>query len=190
MAEFPFLPIDVRAFMADTQHLDARETGAYWSLLAHAWLAPDNALPNDDKRLALLARCTPKEWARISSTVLGFWQLGDGRWRQKRLDRTRMEVGIKSAKASAAAQAKWLKWHETRRALADAYAGPKQEAKQTPSISNHNHNHKDLTQSLTVAAREPAPDRSRSGSRAKAPTVKERMANIARLRHQKHEGSA
>ena len=58
MAEFPYLPIDVRAFMADTQHLDARETGAYAALLFHAWLAADNGLPDDDKRLAMLARRT------------------------------------------------------------------------------------------------------------------------------------
>lgn len=191
MAEFPFLPIDVRAFMADTQHLDARETGAYAALLFHAWLAADNGLPDDDKRLCMLARCTPSEWRKIRSTVLGFWFLGqDGRWHQKRLDTTRKDVGIKSAKASAAAQAKWLKWHESRRADADAYAGRKQPPKQAPSISNHNHNYKDLTSNLTEPARAASLSPTGFAAHAKPPSVSERMAAIARKNRLAFVGNA
>jgi len=123
VAEFPILPWDARAFLADTQQLDARETGAYGTLLWHAWLAPDCGLPDDDKRLALMARCTPAEWRKIRSTVMGYFYLSrDGRWHQKRLDETKVEVAKKSAKATAAANARWLKWLETRRADADAHA--------------------------------------------------------------------
>ncbi len=194
MAEFPFLPIDVRAFLADTQHLDARESGAYAMLLFHGWLAPDNALPDDDKRLAFLARCTPREWVRIKVAVMSFWRLdADGRWHQKRLDKTKFEVGVKSSKASAAAQAKWLKWHETRRAAADAYAGPKQMPKPPPSISNHNHKleEESLTQNLTEPARDAAPERSSSASRARRPGKSaERMAELAALHHRKSMGHA
>ena len=192
MAEFPFLPVDVRAFMADTQHLDARETGAYAALLFHAWLAADNGLPDDDKRLCMLARCTPAEWRKIRSTVLGFWFLGnDGRWHQKRLDTTRKDVAIKSTKATAAAQAKWLKWHESRRADADAYAGRKQAVEQAPSISNHNHKDNiSLTSNLTDPARDAAPERSRSAPRAKPSSTNDRLAALATANRLKTMGNA
>ena len=194
MAEFPYLPIDVRAFMADTQHLDARETGAYAALLFHAWLAADNGLPDDDKRLAMLARCTPGEWRKIRSTVLAFWFLGqNGKWHQKRLDATRKDVGIKSSKASSAAQAKWLKWHESRRADADAYAGGKQPPKQATSTCNHNvKDNISLTSNLADPARDAAPERSRSAPHANPHNmnVNQRMAAIAAKSRKAFMGNA
>jgi hypothetical protein len=48
-----------------------------------------------------------------------------------------------------------------------------------------------LTSNLTDAAREPSPERKRSGSRAPQPlSSKERMAEIARARHAKIAGNA
>lgn len=47
-----------------------------------------------------------------------------------------------------------------------------------------------LTSNLTDPAREPAPSRSRSGSRAQRQTVDERMKAIARAHHQKFAGNA
>lgn len=192
MAEFPYLPIDVRAFMADTQHLDARETGAYAALLFHAWLAADNGLPNDDKRLAMLARCTPSEWRKIRSTVLSFWFLGqNGKWHQKRLDATRKDVGIRSSKASSAAQAKWLKWHESRRADADAYAGHKQPPKQ--AISTCNQNIKDnipLTSNHTDPARAASLSPTGFAAHAKPPSMNQRMAAIAAKSRKAFVGNA
>lgn len=193
MAEFPFLPVDVRAFLADTQHLDARESGAYAMLLFHAWLAQDCGLPDDDKRLALLARCTPAEWKRIRSTVMGFWYLTrDGRWHQKHLDSKRVEVATKSAKASAAATARWLKWQETRRADADAYA--QRTLSERTDTRNANQNKKSESESSSseipsVAARELRVSEALH-SRAKTPSMNDRMADMAASNRRKFMGNA
>lgn len=196
MADFPYLPLKVAAFLADTQHLDARETGAYASLLFTAWLSPACGLPNDDKKLARMARCSPREWLRIRPAVMAFWQLmGDGLWHQKALDKTRSEVALKSSKASAAAQAKWLKDRETRNADADAYAkrtlserigqaSPKhlQSKVKEESESSSSDN---STDAASVAAL-----RKGSAPLARMPSVKERTTALAIAHRQKLIGSA
>lgn len=183
MAEFPILPWDVRAFLTDTQHLDARETGAYGCLLWHAWVAPDCGLPDDDKRLALLARCTAAEWRKIRSTVMGYFYLSrDGRWHQKRLDETKVEVAKKSAKASAAATARWLKWLETRRADADAYVGSTQPLaqRQAQCHQNLNTDHESSSSEIsTDAARGASRDGSAHAPRARQESMQEVLAKLA-----------
>lgn len=93
MADYPSLPIWTDAFIADTMHLDAAETGAYIMLIICAWRSPDCAIPNDDKKLARMARCSDRQWKQLRETVLGFWALGDdGMLRQKRLTSVRENV--------------------------------------------------------------------------------------------------
>lgn len=92
MAEFPALPIWTDAFIADTLHLTAEETGAYFMLLLCAWRSPDCALPNDDTDLCRFARSTPRRWTKIRDRVMRFWTLEDGHWKQKRLSKVRVDV--------------------------------------------------------------------------------------------------
>lgn len=193
VAEFPFLPIEVQAFLADTQHLDARESGAYAMLLFHAWLSADCGLPDDDKRLALLARCTTGEWRKIRSTVMGFWFLSrDGRWHQKHLDSKRVEVATKSAKASAAANAKWLKWYETRRADADAYAKRtlSERTAQASPIKSKPESESSSSEISTDAASVAALRRDGSAPLAKPPSMSDRMKALAIANRQKMAGQA
>jgi uncharacterized protein YdaU (DUF1376 family) len=113
MAEFPALPLWTDAFIADTIHLDATETGAYMMLLMCAWRSPDNSLPIDDKSLRKFSRCDAREWRRIRETVLAFWDDEDGRLRQKKLTKVRYAVSKKSRQAESAARVRWLKTKET-----------------------------------------------------------------------------
>ncbi|WP_205769517.1 DUF1376 domain-containing protein [Microvirga sp. KLBC 81] len=85
MSQFPSLPLFTDAFIADTGHLNATETGAYLMLLMVAWRSSDCALPDDDSRLCRWARVDPRSWARIKPRVMEFWTLEDGKWTQKRL---------------------------------------------------------------------------------------------------------
>lgn len=85
MSEFPSLPLFTDAFIADTGHLNATETGAYLMLLMMAWRSPGCRLPDDDQKLARWARVDPRAWARIKRSVMEFWTLVDGYWTQKRL---------------------------------------------------------------------------------------------------------
>lgn len=85
MSEFPSLPLFTDAFIADTGHLSATETGAYLMLLMMAWRLPDCRIPDDDAKLARWARVDARAWSRIKSKVMEFWTLEDGHWTQKRL---------------------------------------------------------------------------------------------------------
>ncbi len=115
MAEFPALPLWTDAYLADTVHLDVVESGAYLHLLIAAWRMEDCGLPNDPKRLARWARCSPRQWAAVGKTVLEFWNLDEGsqKWFQKRLLAERNRVRSRSSQASRAAQAKHLKNKDT-----------------------------------------------------------------------------
>ena len=116
MAEFAALPLFTDAFLADTSHLDAAETGAYLMLLMAAWRSPLCAIPNDDARLARMARCDGRTWKRIKPAVMAFWTVGDdGLLRQKRLSKERDYCNASRANkvraAEAARDAKSLKSH-------------------------------------------------------------------------------
>ena len=67
MAEFPYMRLWTDAFIGDTGHLSAAETGAYIMLLMCAWRTPGCCLPDDDKRLARLIRTYP---VRITEPIL------------------------------------------------------------------------------------------------------------------------
>ncbi len=110
MAEFPSLPLYTDAYIADTQHLTNEEHGAYLRLLMFAWRSPDCALPNDDKRLAIMVGMTPKKWASVRDTIMGFWTLNEIGWQQDRLTFERRRVSDlltqKSNAGKASARAK------------------------------------------------------------------------------------
>lgn len=89
MSAFPSLPLFTDAFIADTGHLSAQETGAYLMLMMVAWRSPECRLPDNDDKLARWARVDRRTWLRIKSTVLEFWTLDDGFWTQKRLSKER-----------------------------------------------------------------------------------------------------
>lgn len=65
----PFMPLWVSDFLGDTQGLDATETGAYMLLIMAQWRAGGASLPNDPKRLQMMAKCGrawPRVWEKIS----------------------------------------------------------------------------------------------------------------------------
>lgn len=180
MADFPYLPIWVADFMGDTQHLDCIETGAYLLLLFAAWRSPECGLPNDDRKLARLSRCSLKQWGRIKPAVMAFWKLGtDSLWHQKKLDEVRQTASGKSLKAVQSAQAMWLKRRE--REAADA--------ERTASERNANQSH-NQTRSESVSENHTDPARDASlpltGYATRAiPNVHERVAALAEKHRRK-----
>jgi uncharacterized protein YdaU (DUF1376 family) len=89
MSQFPSLPLFTDAFLADTGHLSAQETGAYLLLIMIAWRSPECRLPDDDAKLARWARVDKRTWLRIKPSIMEFWTLQDGFWMQKRLSKER-----------------------------------------------------------------------------------------------------
>ncbi len=73
MAEFPAMPLFTDAFIADTTHLTAAESGAYMMLLMCAWRRPNCDLPMDDKTLARITRMSLLAWLNIKENILWFW---------------------------------------------------------------------------------------------------------------------
>jgi len=132
MAEYPALPLWTDAYLADTMHMSVTESGAYLHLLMSAWRSPDCMLPDDDKMLGRMARCTPREWSKVREVVMSFWTCDEKtkKWSQKRLVRERNYLNDKSDKARRAAEAKWLKERETD----DADASPEHTPEHAPSI--------------------------------------------------------
>lgn len=70
----PFMQLYVGDYLRDTRHLTAEQHGAYLLLLMAMWNA-DGTLPNDHKKLARLASCTPTRWSKISADVMAFFEV-------------------------------------------------------------------------------------------------------------------
>jgi uncharacterized protein YdaU (DUF1376 family) len=85
VSSLPFMPLYGRDFRSDTEHLRAREAGAYLLLMMHAWEMPLCRLPDSDRELAHWARVDARTWKKIKPVVMGFWVLKDGYWTQMRL---------------------------------------------------------------------------------------------------------
>lgn len=113
MAEFPALPLWTDAFLADTLHLDATESGAYLLLLIAAWRTPECRIPDDDEILARWSRCGLRTWRRIRPKVLAFWRPCEGGFEQKRLIEERQRAKVLKERARTAANARYQKNNET-----------------------------------------------------------------------------
>ena len=72
MSRFPSLPLFTDAFLADTGHLTAQETGAYLLLIMMAWRLPGCRLPDDDAKLARWARVDARTWRHLKPVVMSF----------------------------------------------------------------------------------------------------------------------
>lgn len=93
--------------MGDTAHLTNEEHGVYLRLLMFAWRSPDCALPDDDRRLAIMTGLSDKKWSAIRPVIAAFWIIAEGAWTQKRLTKERDFVRGKSEKNRDAAKARW-----------------------------------------------------------------------------------
>lgn len=86
MSKFPFMPMFIDAYLADTTHLTAEEHGAYLLLLMAMWRR-GGWVPNDDKDLAKFCCCHPKRWPRVKKRLMPMLIKKDGELSQKKLCR-------------------------------------------------------------------------------------------------------
>lgn len=70
-----YMQLYVGDYLRDTQDLTAEQHGAYLLLLMTMW-SKGGSLPNDPKKLARIARCTPSRWGKIADDVLAFFEVG------------------------------------------------------------------------------------------------------------------
>lgn len=64
------IQLNIQDFLSGTVHMDVSELGAYTCLLVALYNTKDNKLPNDDKRLSRICKCTPRKWASVKDVVL------------------------------------------------------------------------------------------------------------------------
>lgn len=123
MSSTPYFPLYVADYLADTSHLTTEQHGAYMLLLLAAW-PRGGRLPADMRKLARIARVSPRRWHLVSEDVLEFFEIDGEEIVNRRLEREHKKATSKSAKRSAAGKrggiAKALKDKE--RGLANATA--------------------------------------------------------------------
>lgn len=74
MSERPFMQLYVSDFVGDTLMLSAEHVGAYMLLLIALWNA-DGTLPNDERKLARVARLSLKKWRSVASDLMPFFDV-------------------------------------------------------------------------------------------------------------------
>jgi uncharacterized protein YdaU (DUF1376 family) len=79
--QHPWMPLYIPDFLSDTMHLSAAETGAYLCLIMDYWL--HDGLPDDDHKLAQIARVPVRSWRTMRPTIEAFFR---PTWRHKRID--------------------------------------------------------------------------------------------------------
>lgn len=102
------MPLYIADYLKDTTHLGALESGAYLHLIMDYWT--NGKLPDDDKKLARIAKMTDREWKSAKATLQAFFQDG---WTHKRIDAEISEASrisqSNSGKARGAAKKRWAK---------------------------------------------------------------------------------
>jgi len=95
---------------ADTAHLSTLEHGVYFLLIKAYWKS-GRALPDNDRRLAILAGLSLGEWQKARPDIAAFFAIGDGLWRHKRveaeLENLRARVELARASGAEGARRRW-----------------------------------------------------------------------------------
>lgn len=87
-----WMPMEVAAYLADTPRLTTEQHGAYHLLIYDYWR--NGPLPDDDIALANIVRLRLGRWREHKPVLRGYFQVEDGRWHHKRIDRE-LEVAEK-----------------------------------------------------------------------------------------------
>jgi uncharacterized protein YdaU (DUF1376 family) len=104
MAALPYMRFYPADYLADTAHLSSMQHGIYLLLLFNYWQR-GGPLPDDDKRLASIARVSMRDWKRNRDEIEQFFTIVESHWRHSRVDAELAHVEAKSLKSKSAAQA-------------------------------------------------------------------------------------
>ena len=97
MSEMPFMQLYVGDYLADTLHMTTEQNGAYLLILMAMW-THDAKVPNDDKKLARIARVSPRRWHLIKNDIIALLDVEGNSLTQKRLKREHQKAVSKRAK--------------------------------------------------------------------------------------------
>ncbi|BCG87042.1 hypothetical protein MesoLj113c_31520 [Mesorhizobium sp. 113-3-9] len=137
MSERPFMQLYVSDFVGDTLQLSTEQIGAYMLILMAMWNA-GGRLPDDDAKLARVARLSLRRWRAISLDLLTFFEREAGEIGHKRLTKELHKALVKSeARAAAGARGGAATALKTK-----AHAGPNAGALPRHSPDSRNQNEK------------------------------------------------
>jgi uncharacterized protein YdaU (DUF1376 family) len=151
------MPLHIGPYLADTMHLRAAEHGAYLLLLMHYWR--NGPLPDDDGKLAGIARMDRREWAQHGPVVREFFSAQEGRLHQKRADAERAKALQLSSKRREVAEARWRAEREQTACKPDAIA-----CANAPAIAEQEDTHARVA--IPLPQQEEVPKASPSGADA------------------------
>lgn len=103
MAERSWMPMYWGDYLRDTMHLSHSESGAYLALIAAYWIN-GKPLPDDDKQLARIIKCSRFQWLALRFSIQAFFTITDGVWIHKRVEKELLRSSRRSAVASANAR--------------------------------------------------------------------------------------
>ncbi len=126
-----FMPFYTGDWLRSTGHLKAAEHGAYLLLVLHYW-DTQKPLTSNDEDLRRIARMTRREWNESRERVLSFFELIDGKYRHKRVEKELTTALAKyKARQESGAKAANKRWQSHGNRMAD----------ECQPDANHNHNH-------------------------------------------------
>jgi len=104
-----WMPFYVGDYLGDTQRLTTEQHGAYLLLMLDYWR--NGPPPDDDAVLQQITKLDRAAWKRHRPTLMRMFQVADGEWRHKRIDKelanAEQNAERRTSKAKAAAQARW-----------------------------------------------------------------------------------
>lgn len=150
MSQAPAMPVFTDALIGDTTHLSAEEFGSYFLLLCATWRNNGQAFEDDDRKLARICRTPMRRWlAKIRPAIVGFFNLNDGTWRQKRLEKEWQFVAkqalVSRTNGALGGRPKNLNSHDKE--------NPAGFETETQTESTHTHTHKETPQTPQGAFR-------------------------------------
>lgn len=106
-----WMPLFIGAYLADTQRLSTEQHGAYLLLIMDYWM--NGAPPDDDEELAQITKLSLAAWKKTKAKITKFFNLTEGRWYHKRIEKeleaAKQNKSKAVEKAKAAAAARWAK---------------------------------------------------------------------------------
>jgi uncharacterized protein YdaU (DUF1376 family) len=101
------IQLNIGDLIGGTNSMDAAEFGAYMHLVICCYQDKAHEIPKEDSRLALMARCTPKLWARVKEKVIHKFIPTENGWTHERVQKDATKYKLKSAVNKANALKRW-----------------------------------------------------------------------------------
>jgi uncharacterized protein YdaU (DUF1376 family) len=120
----PWFPFYVGDYVRDTARLTTEGHGAYLLLMLDYWA--NGAPPDDNETLSNIARLSLDAWVRLRQKLEPFFQISNGRWLHKRIEREREnanekhEKRVNAGRAGGNAKANNKQWSSLARPLPPA----------------------------------------------------------------------